>query len=199
MNEMAAYLERLDNFLVKAGQPDIPPGDRAAIALSRQVGAGTDKGFEWLIAECNQQARFTRIETDYELLIFTFGDRSVLAVLKGTEQVAIPDGSAPSLVHLQHWLLSFGIGADAYSPVQLRHIEKCFPEVKAQMAAYLRKGVDVFVVQQNECGPDVPPFAIAVASVPEFWIDCRDTAEEATALAISLGLNIVQGGSHQHV
>ncbi len=47
------------------------------------------------------------------------------------------------------------------------------------------------ILRQKECGPDVPPFAIAVQVEPEFWIDCADTAEDAIRLAESLGLRVV--------
>lgn len=59
------------------------------------------------------------------------------------------------------------------------------------MALYLKAGVDVVIGPQTECGPDVPPIAIAVAADQAFWIDCCDTVELAHAHAEALGLRVV--------
>lgn len=63
----------------------------------------------------------------------------------------------------------------ALTPAQQAHVDGVFPEHRAQMADYLESGVGVVILRQKECGPDVPPFAIAVQVEPEFWIDCADT------------------------
>lgn len=78
------------------------------------------------------------------------------------------------------------------TPIQISHVAAVFPEVKAQMETYLAEGVDVVIVPQDECGPDVPPFAIAVASDQAFWIDCCETVEKAKMRAQELGLNVVR-------
>lgn len=78
------------------------------------------------------------------------------------------------------------------TPIQEAHVAKCFPESRADMARFLSAGVDVFISRQNETGPDVPPFAIAVASEPSFWIDCARSKRAAGELARSLGLRVVQ-------
>ena len=67
-----------------------------------------------------------------------------------------------------------------------------FPECKAQMSNYLAAGVEVVVCPQTECGPDVPPIAIAVASDQAFWIDCCETVEAAMARAQALGLHVFE-------
>jgi hypothetical protein len=76
------------------------------------------------------------------------------------------------------------------TPVQKAHVEAVFPECKAQMASYLERGVDVVIGPQTECGPDVPPIAIAVAEDQSFWIDCCDSEKLARARAKALGLRI---------
>ena len=73
-----------------------------------------------------------------------------------------------------------------------RIVAAVFPECKAQMANYLAAGVEVVVGPQNECGPDVPPIAISVASDQAFWIDCCETVEAAKARAHGLGLRVVE-------
>lgn len=78
------------------------------------------------------------------------------------------------------------------TPIQISHVAAVFPEVKAQMETYLAEGVDVVIGPQDECGPDVPPFAIAVASDQAFWIDCCETVEKAKMRAQELGLNVVR-------
>lgn len=76
--------------------------------------------------------------------------------------------------------------------VQAAHVAAVFPEVRAQMAAFLSAGVEVVVGPQTECGPDVPAIAIAVAADQEFWIDCCETVEAAKAHALALGLCVVE-------
>jgi len=76
--------------------------------------------------------------------------------------------------------------------IQADHVAAVFPEVKAQMEAYLSAGVDVVVANQTECGPDVPPIAIAVAADQAFWIDCCETVEAAKARAQALGLRVLE-------
>lgn len=78
------------------------------------------------------------------------------------------------------------------TPIQIAHVAAVFPEVKAQMETYLAEGVDVVIGPQDECGPDVPPIAIAVASDQAFWIDCCETVEIAKMRAQELGLNVVR-------
>lgn len=79
----------------------------------------------------------------------------------------------------------------ALTAVQQAHVDGVFPEHRAQMAEYLESGVGVVIFRQKECGPDVPPFAIAVQIDPEFWIDCADTEAAAIHRAESLGLKVV--------
>lgn len=78
------------------------------------------------------------------------------------------------------------------NPVQEAHVAKCFPETREDMTRYLTAGVDVIIQRQTETGPDVPPFAIAVAAQPEFWIDCANSKRAAVVLAQSLGLRVVR-------
>ncbi len=77
------------------------------------------------------------------------------------------------------------------TPTQSAHVASVFPECRTEMAEYLEAGVDVVIGLQNECGPDVPPIAIAVAHDQAFWIDCCDTLEAANARALALGLRVV--------
>jgi hypothetical protein len=60
------------------------------------------------------------------------------------------------------------------------------------MQDFLARGVKVFVTRQNECGADVPPYAIRVVEQPEFWIDCAQSVRAATQLAKDLGLNVTK-------
>ncbi|KHK48575.1 hypothetical protein PI87_27815 [Ralstonia sp. A12] len=76
------------------------------------------------------------------------------------------------------------------TPTQFSHVSKVFPECRAEMARFLEDGAEVLIYRQNECGDDVPPYAIAVAGTA-FWIDCCQTAEAAEALAGSLGLEVL--------
>lgn len=71
------------------------------------------------------------------------------------------------------------------------HVRSVYPECRDAMASFLEGGVKVFVTSQNECGTDVPPFAIRVVDQPDFWIDCASSAQSAAALAIDLGLRVV--------
>ncbi len=78
------------------------------------------------------------------------------------------------------------------TPAQSAHIASCFPECRQDMARYLQARAAVIIRQQNECGPDIPPYAIAVASEPEFWIDCAESEKAARAKAKALGLRVIK-------
>ncbi|MCF5371981.1 hypothetical protein [Pseudomonas syringae] len=71
------------------------------------------------------------------------------------------------------------------------HVQAVFPECRAQMSEYLSQGVEVVIYLQNECGDDVPPYAVAPRDNQEFWIGCWDTPELASAGASALGLRVV--------
>lgn len=73
---------------------------------------------------------------------------------------------------------------------QANHVAKVFPECRAEMIEFLETGAEVVIYKQDECGNDVLPYAIAVAGTA-FWVDCCATPGEATALASSLGLKVV--------
>lgn len=79
----------------------------------------------------------------------------------------------------------------ALNNYQQEHVAKVFPESREQMQKYLEEGVEVVVYLQNECGDDVPPFAVAPKDNREFWIGCWDTAESAAKRATALGLKVV--------
>ncbi|MBV7542217.1 hypothetical protein [Acidovorax sp. sic0104] len=76
--------------------------------------------------------------------------------------------------------------------VQAAHVAAVFPETKADMARYLEGSAEVVIFHQTECGGDVPPIAIAVASDQSFWIDCCQTVDAAQARAAALGLRVVE-------
>lgn len=78
------------------------------------------------------------------------------------------------------------------TPMQAAHVAAVFPECKSQMSAYLASGAEVVIGPQTECGSDVPPIAIAVASDQAFWIDCCETVEAAKVRAEALGLRVVE-------
>ena len=75
---------------------------------------------------------------------------------------------------------------------QAAHVQKVFPDCRAAMEDFLSRGVKVFVARQNECGADVPPYAIRVIDQPEFWIDCARSERAATQLAKDLGLQVTK-------
>lgn len=74
------------------------------------------------------------------------------------------------------------------TPAQAEHVESTFPECRSQMAGYLEAGAEVLIARQTECGSDVAPIAIVIASDQEFWVDCCDTIALAKARAEELGL-----------
>lgn len=77
------------------------------------------------------------------------------------------------------------------TPTQASHVQRVYPGCRTALADFLARGVAVFVGRQNECGADVPAFAIRVVEQPDFWIDCAESAEAATKLAKALGLKVV--------
>lgn len=83
-------------------------------------------------------------------------------------------------------------GGTILTPAQAAHVAAAFPEAREQMAKYLKAGAEVVIARQQECGPDVLPFCIAVAADQSFWIDCSNSKEEAVARAEALGLVVTQ-------
>ena len=83
-----------------------------------------------------------------------------------------------------------GKGILMLTTLQEAHVAAVFPECKSQMSDYLAAGVEVVIGPQTECGPDVPPIAIAVAADQSFWIDCCDSEKLARARAKELGLRV---------
>ncbi|HBO5514606.1 TPA: hypothetical protein L4559_003501 [Pseudomonas aeruginosa] len=77
------------------------------------------------------------------------------------------------------------------SPAQQAHVNSAYPECRDQIADYLKRGVDVVIFKQNECGDDTPPFAVAPKDDLGFWLGCWDTQELAAEGATALGLRIV--------
>lgn len=75
---------------------------------------------------------------------------------------------------------------------QASHVRKVFPEQRVEMAKFLREGTAVFIHPQIVCVGDVPPYAIAVVSLPEFWIDCANSVAEGEAQALALVLKVIQ-------
>lgn len=77
------------------------------------------------------------------------------------------------------------------TPFQAKHVAKVFPECRDEMLSYLEASAQVVIYRQNECGEDVPPFAIGVAGV-DFGIARCATAEEAAQQAAMLGLPVLE-------
>lgn len=59
---------------------------------------------------------------------------------------------------------------------------------REDLARYLAAGAEVVIGPQREVA-EAPVFAIEVAGT-DFWVGCRSTADEATALAVELGLRV---------
>lgn len=82
------------------------------------------------------------------------------------------------------------------TPAQMNHIAKVCPDTRTEMSGFLSRGVAVCIGPQDECGPDVPKFAIWVIEDPAFWIDCCATIEEAKTKSEELGLRVVRIVGH---
>lgn len=79
----------------------------------------------------------------------------------------------------------------ALTAAQQKYVDGVFPKCRPEMADYLERGVEVVVYPQNECWPDVPPFAVSPKEDMEFWIGCWDSYETAAAESTALGLRVV--------
>lgn len=76
------------------------------------------------------------------------------------------------------------------TPTQQAYVDQVpFKEVRPALAEFLASGVEVVIGRQHEV-PEAPPFAITVHGT-EFWIGCCASADEASALAESLGLRVL--------
>lgn len=75
--------------------------------------------------------------------------------------------------------------------LQAEHVAKVYPECRTEMAAYLEASAQVVIYRQDECGDDVPPYAIGVEGT-DFWIDCCATPEDVRKRAEMLGLLVLQ-------
>ncbi|TDG21143.1 hypothetical protein [Paraburkholderia silviterrae] len=75
--------------------------------------------------------------------------------------------------------------------LQAEHVAKVYPECRAEMTGYLKGSAQVVIYRQDECGDDVPPYAIRVEGT-DFWIDCCATPEDARKRAEMLGLMVLK-------
>ncbi|HEK3608627.1 hypothetical protein PAE975_6106 (plasmid) [Pseudomonas aeruginosa] len=79
----------------------------------------------------------------------------------------------------------------ALTNAQQQYVDQVPAWCRAEITDYLERGVEVLVFRQNECGDDVPPYAVAPKENQEFWVGCWDSLEVATEKATSLGLRVV--------
>jgi hypothetical protein len=57
---------------------------------------------------------------------------------------------------------------------QANHEAKVFPGCRAEMTEFLGAGAEVVIHKQDDCGSDLPPYAIVVVGTT-LWIDGCET------------------------
>lgn len=84
---------------------------------------------------------------------------------------------------------------EGLSEVQARYVRGldrfCGPGLQKAIAQYLRNGVPVRIVAQNEV-PEAGAYALVLQEDPEFWLGCFQTEGAAQSAAEELGLPLIQ-------
>lgn len=113
MSKLQALLIERDNLLLNSADSSIPARERLALKLGVQVTPEPDSShnLDWLIQTALDRASYVHIEPAADMAIFTFADRSILAVLQSGMIYAVPSGSSENVQKVIDWLAGQGVVA----------------------------------------------------------------------------------------
>jgi len=113
VSKLQALLIERDNFLLKSADSSIPPRERLALKLALQLTPepNPSRNLEWLLQTALDRASYVHIEPAADMAIFTFADRSILAVLQSGMIYAVPSGSSENVQKVIDWLAGQGVVA----------------------------------------------------------------------------------------
>ncbi|MNJ71999.1 hypothetical protein D3C77_686060 [compost metagenome] len=87
----------------------MPAKERRAILLAQLVNPDAGRGFDWLVPEAVNSAKFIHYEQSADFSLFVFDDRSVLVLLSTGFVYSVASGNPHSLVKISEWLASHNI------------------------------------------------------------------------------------------
>ncbi|MCU9527475.1 hypothetical protein [Pseudomonas mosselii] len=103
---MFEWLVQIDATILSSDRPPLPPMERRAILLAQAVNPGEGRGFDWLVPESTNTAKFIHHEHVSDFTVFVFDDRSVLVVLGTGFFYAVANGDSLSVATISDWLTS---------------------------------------------------------------------------------------------
>lgn len=112
MSKLQALLIERDNLLLKSADSSIPPRERLALKLALQLTPpepNPSRDLEWLLQTALDRASYVHIEPAADMAIFSFSDRSILAVLQSGMVYAVLSGVPESVQKIIDWLAGQGV------------------------------------------------------------------------------------------
>lgn len=111
MSKLQALLIERDNLLLKSADSSIPPRERLALKLALQLTPepNPSRDLEWLLQTALDRASYVHIEPAADMAIFSFSDRSILAVLQSGMVYAVPSGAPENVQKIIDWLAGQGV------------------------------------------------------------------------------------------
>lgn len=111
MSRLQSMLIERDNLLLNSADSSIPPRERLALKLALQLTPepNPSRNLEWLLQTAMDRASYVHLEPAADMAIFSFADRSILAVLQNGMVYAVPSGAPESVQKIIDWLAGQGI------------------------------------------------------------------------------------------
>lgn len=110
MTQLADRLAKYELVLNKPGRPETAPAERFALSLCRQLDPDSGLGFDWILAQAQNKAKYIHLEQSADFAVFIFLDRSILVLLQSGYTFAVPSGTPSNIMAIENWLLTHGIG-----------------------------------------------------------------------------------------
>lgn len=116
---LSTFLLTVEAQLSESDRPTVPPAERTAIQLAKQVTPEpySEFGFDWLLREGMAKAKYTKLEVKAEMGVFVFPDRSVLVLLQSGPVYAVPSATPSNIEKINRWLLDQGVA----EPLTTKH------------------------------------------------------------------------------
>lgn len=103
------HLALVDATMLASSRPPVPAQERRAIKLTHSVDPEAGRGFDWLMPEAANSAKFIHHEQSADFTLFVFDDRSVLVLLSTGYVYSVASGNPDSVQKISAWLASHNI------------------------------------------------------------------------------------------
>lgn len=111
MTQLYNYLVTTDARLQMACEAYVKQDDRFALVLARLVPREPESplGFDWVLLQSVEKAKYTHIVPEADMAIFSFPDCSVLVLFESGLLFAAPDSSPQNAACIVAWIESKGV------------------------------------------------------------------------------------------